>query len=130
MILGDCSIALDATNINPLKPFDALNNVHDKIKFTMKQHKRKILRSKFFEQKYFRKILILRNAFHLAFVILNNAKMIYLLHLLDEFEPQQKTAKLEIDVQINFKKFYIYKNIHKTKKLFQEAIPKAAGKIY
>ena len=49
MILGDCSIALDATNINPLKPFDALNNIHDKIKFSMKQHKRKILRSKFFE---------------------------------------------------------------------------------
>ena len=38
MFLDDCYIALDATNINPLKPFDILNNIHDNIKFTMEQH--------------------------------------------------------------------------------------------
>ena len=36
--LNDCYIALDATNINPLKLFDILNNIHDNIKFTMEQH--------------------------------------------------------------------------------------------
>ena len=33
--LDNCYIALDATNINPLKLFDILNNIHDNIKFTM-----------------------------------------------------------------------------------------------
>ena len=36
--LDDCYIALDATNINPLRLFDILNNIHDNIKFTMEQH--------------------------------------------------------------------------------------------
>ena len=36
--LDHCYIALDATNINPLKLFDILNNIHDNIKFTMEQH--------------------------------------------------------------------------------------------
>ena len=35
--LDDCYIALDATNINPLRLFDILNNIHDNIKFTMEQ---------------------------------------------------------------------------------------------
>ena len=33
--LDDCYIALDATNINLLKLFDILNNLHGNIKFTM-----------------------------------------------------------------------------------------------
>ena len=36
--LDDCYISLDATNINPLRIFDILNNVHENIKFTMDQH--------------------------------------------------------------------------------------------
>ena len=36
--LHDCYMALDATNINPLKLFDIFNNIHDNIKFTMEQH--------------------------------------------------------------------------------------------
>ena len=36
--LDDCNIALDATNINPLKNFYILNNIHYNIKFTMEQH--------------------------------------------------------------------------------------------
>ena len=36
--LDDYYIALDATNINPLRLFDILNNIHDNIKFTMEQH--------------------------------------------------------------------------------------------
>ena len=31
--LDDCYIALDATNINPLKRFDMLNNIHDNLTF-------------------------------------------------------------------------------------------------
>ena len=33
--LNDCYIVLDATNINPLKLFDIINNIHDNIKFTI-----------------------------------------------------------------------------------------------
>ena len=36
--LEDCYIALDETNINPLKLFDTLNNIYDNIKFTKEQH--------------------------------------------------------------------------------------------
>ena len=36
--LDDCYIALDVTNINPLKLFDIFDNIHDNVKFTMKQH--------------------------------------------------------------------------------------------
>ena len=36
--LDDCYIALNATNINPLKLFDIINNIHDNIKFAMEQH--------------------------------------------------------------------------------------------
>ena len=36
--LDDCYIDLDATNINPLKLFDILNNIHDNNKFTLEQH--------------------------------------------------------------------------------------------
>ena len=36
--LDDCYTVLDGTNINPLKLFDILNNIHDNIKFTMEQH--------------------------------------------------------------------------------------------
>ena len=36
--LDNCYIALDTTNINPLKLFDILKNIHDNIKFTMEQH--------------------------------------------------------------------------------------------
>ena len=36
--LDDCYIVLDATNINSLKLFDILNNIHENIKFTMEQH--------------------------------------------------------------------------------------------
>ena len=35
--LDDCCIALDVTNIKPLKLFDILNNIHDSINFTMEQ---------------------------------------------------------------------------------------------
>ena len=37
-ILYDCYIALHASNISPLKLFDILNNIHDNINLTMKQH--------------------------------------------------------------------------------------------
>ena len=37
-IHSDCYIALDATDINPLKLFDIINNIHDNIKFTIEQH--------------------------------------------------------------------------------------------
>ena len=36
--LDNCYIALDVTNINPLKIFDILNSSHDNIKFTKEQH--------------------------------------------------------------------------------------------
>ena len=36
--LDDCYIALDATNINPLKLFDIINNVPGNIKLTIEQH--------------------------------------------------------------------------------------------
>ena len=117
MILGDCSIALDASNINPLKFFDTLKNFHGNIKFTMNQHKRQILSATLFGWKYFRKILIRRNVFHLTFVILNNAKIIYLLHLLDEFEPQQKTFRMNIYLQ---KVLYLQEHPQN-----QEAIPRS-----
>ena len=38
MFSDDCHIDLDATNINLLKLFDILNNIHDSIKFKMEQH--------------------------------------------------------------------------------------------
>ena len=36
--LDNCYIALDATNINPLKLFDILTKIHDNIKVTMEQY--------------------------------------------------------------------------------------------
>ena len=38
MFSDDCHIDLDAANINLLKLFDILNNIHDSIKFKMEQH--------------------------------------------------------------------------------------------
>ena len=36
--LDKCYLALNPTNINPLKLFDILNKIHDKIKLEMEQH--------------------------------------------------------------------------------------------
>ena len=35
--MNDCYIALDATNVNPLKVLAILNNIHDNTKITMEQ---------------------------------------------------------------------------------------------
>ena len=95
--LDDCYIALDATNINPLKLFDILNNIHDKIKFTMGQHNpylpfldimvNKAPETNNIWMDMFYKKLIPGDVFHLTVSTLNNAKAIYLLHLLEEIVP-------------------------------------------
>ena len=95
--LDNCYIALDTTNINPLKLFDILNNIHDNIKFIMEQHNfyvpfPDIMINKDPENNniwidIFCKKLILGNVFDLTLAIPNNAKKIYLLHFLEEFVP-------------------------------------------
>ena len=85
--LDDCYIALDATNINPLKLFDILNNIHDNIKFTMEQHNLyfpflDIMINKDSETNniwmdiFYKKKLILVDVFHLPLVAPKNAKTI------------------------------------------------------
>ena len=121
--LDDCYIALDATDINPLKIFDILNNIYDNIKFTMEQHNHhlpffyiminkdpennNIWMDMFYKTTDTRRCALF-NPCHP-----NKAKTIYFLHLLEEFVPLWKTTKLEKDAWTNFKKFYIRKNILK-----------------
>ena len=62
--------------------------------------------------------------FHLTLAISNNARRIYLLHLLEECVPWWKTTKLEKNAWTNLKKFYISKN---RTKLIQEAIQKVTS---
>ena len=57
-----------------------------------------------FEWTYFIKTPILADVFHLTLATSNNAKIIHLLHLLDESASWWKTAKLEENVWTNFKK--------------------------
>ena len=95
--LDNCYIALDTTNINPLKLFDILNSIHDNIKFIMEQHNLyvpfpDIMINKDPENNniwidILCKKLILANVFHITLAIPNNAKNIYLLHFLEEFVP-------------------------------------------
>ena len=92
--LDDCYIALDATNLNPLKFFDLLNNIHDHIKFAMEQQKlylpfldimvNKDPETNNISMEMFYKKLIPGDVFHLTFSTLNNVKAIYLLHSLEE----------------------------------------------
>ena len=122
--LDDCYIALDATDINPLKFFDILNNIHDHIKFAMEQQNlylpfldimvNKDPETNNISMEMFYKKLIHGDVFHLTFSTLNNVKAIYLLHSLEEeLIPCGKQPSEKKSVWANFKKFYIPKNIHK-----------------
>ena len=103
--LDNCYIALDATNTNPLKLFDILNNINDNIKFTMEQQNlylpfldimiKKDPENNNIWMDIFCKKTDTQSVFHLTLAIPNNAKRMYLSHLLEEFVPYWKTTKLK-----------------------------------
>ena len=90
--LDDCYIALDVTNINPLKLFDIFDNIHDNVKFTMKQHNLYLLFLDIMTNKdsasnniwndiLYKKNTDTRRCAPLTLATQNNAKTIYILRL-------------------------------------------------
>ena len=71
-VLDDCYIALDTTNINPLKLFDILNNIHDNLDIMINKDSETCNNW----MNIFYKKLILGDVFHLTFVTPNTAKTI------------------------------------------------------
>ena len=71
-VLDDCYIALDATNINPLKLFDILNNIHDNLDVMINKDSETCNNW----MDIFYKKLILGDVLHLTFVTPNTAKTI------------------------------------------------------
>ena len=127
--LDDCYIALDETNINPLKLFDKLNNIYDNIKFTKEQRNLylpflDIMMNKDLENNNIWMDMFYKKTDTRRCIAFNSChpkqcKKIHILHLLEEFVPQWKTTKLEKNVWM--KVLYSQKY---PQNLVQEAIPK------
>ena len=95
--LDDCYIALDETNINPLKLFDKLNNIYDNIKFTKEQHNLylpflDIMMNKDLENNNIWMDMFYKKTDTRRCIAFNSChpkqcKKIHILHLLEEFAP-------------------------------------------